>query len=61
MRAELALTGQRVMVTAITLAAVCVGHHVVLGPHGGGYKTRVAVTEFHAGLVGVYGVVALYK
>lgn len=42
------------MVAAIALAAVSVGHHVVLGAHGGGYKARVAVTELHAGLVGVH-------
>lgn len=51
---KLALTGHRALIAAVSLAAVRVGHHVVLGAHGGGHETRVAVAELHAGLVAVH-------
>lgn len=34
--AELALTGQGIVVADVALAAACVGHHVVLRVHGDG-------------------------
>jgi hypothetical protein len=49
------------MVAAVALAALCVGHHVVVGAHGGGYEARVAITKLHAGLQGVHRLAALCR
>lgn len=46
------LTGHRATVATVTLTAVGVGHHVVIGTHGGGYEAGVTVFKLRARLEG---------
>lgn len=48
------LTGHRDTVATVALTAVGVGHHVVIGTHGGRYEAGVAVFKFCAGLEGAH-------